>query len=87
MTLTKHKVKREALKDFLHEEMPISGGETTSEVWVWRDVNGDIRRVEADYPNGFRVKISLSAVKDDMQFVTARKGSLKLVTMPKGKSV
>jgi hypothetical protein len=44
----------------LHDIMPIGAGETPVGVTLWRQADGRIRRVRADYPNGWRLQFSIS---------------------------
>tara|TARA_B100000678_G_scaffold280614_1_gene277496 strand:- start:3113 stop:3307 length:195 start_codon:yes stop_codon:yes gene_type:complete len=41
--------------------MPIGGDDVPDQVHGWRDGRGRLRRVQADYPNGWRLRFSLTS--------------------------
>ena len=58
--LTKHSLDRARAAPLLREVMPIADGEPVSAIG-WRDVRGRVRRVLAEYANGWRIELRLSA--------------------------
>lgn len=65
-----------ALAPTLHELMPIGDGELPAEVLGYCDAGGNVRRMVAAYPNGWKVTVWLNTELE----VTRVETSIKLVT-------
>lgn len=68
-------VDRPDLVQALHEIMPIGEGETP-DVSVWRGAGSFFKKVVADYPNGWRLRVHLNRLGE----VTSYSATLKLST-------
>lgn len=68
----------ERIAKLISEVLPVGGDELPIDAVGWFDGSGKPRRARADYPNGWRVEIRISAKGD----LTSRSASLRLVTEP-----
>lgn len=71
---TIHQLDIRQAKGLLEQVMPIGGGETPTHVLGWREPNGNLRKVQADYPNGWRLTIMIGV----RGTITSYHGSIRL---------
>jgi len=74
--LTRHRLDAEAARPVLAQILDIGDGQAPKTVIGWRDSDGCLRRLRADYPNGFRLEANLSRPRGGQQYLT----SYKIVT-------
>lgn len=74
--MTRHALDPARAEDLLASIMPVGNGETPLSVLGWRDNRGRIRRVRADYPNGWRLYAYFSAAGQ----LTSHRGQIRLTT-------
>lgn len=72
--LRKYQLRPEKAAALIASLMPMGEGATPLTVIGWRDSKYRIRRIRADYPNGWRVNLSFSANGEN----TARSASFRI---------
>lgn len=77
-TLSLHRLQADRATDLLRTIMPIGGDDPPDEVIGWRDLAGRIRRVRADYPNGWRLHARFNAKGE----LISSRAQIKLSTKP-----
>lgn len=75
----------EKSKAMLHELMPIGNGETPLSVTLSVDAGGNIRRADADYPNGWRLTVYFAKPKGEAVEISSVSAKLRVSTQSKGK--
>ena len=79
--LRKYQLRPEKAAALIAKLMPMGEGEMPATVIGWRDSKYRIRRIRADYPNGWRVNLSFSADGAN----TARSASFRMVLRADGR--
>lgn len=58
--------------------MPIGDGALPISLFGWRDHRGNLTRVRADYPNGWRLVVHFSKPKGDKVWISSIKATMSL---------
>jgi len=80
--LSCHRLVVELAAPLLEQAMPIGGGALPDVVLGWRDSCGRIRRVRADYPNGWRLDLRVNTRGE----ITSHHGSIRLRGKVRGRA-
>lgn len=76
--LRKYQLRPDKVAALIAKLMPMGEGEMPVAVIGWRDSRYRIRRIRADYPNGWRVNLSFSADGEN----TARSAQFRMTLRP-----
>ncbi|MEL7784051.1 hypothetical protein AAG607_13575 [Citromicrobium bathyomarinum] len=82
MSWSKHKLIAADAQAVLHELCPVGGGEMPVELLGWRDRRGNLRRAQADYPNGWRLVVHFTLPKGGQQTMSSYTATLKVSAEP-----